>query len=390
MNDEVSKFITIIRPEFMSFCKDACRAASLNHLLFRLAGKCKDQPKEKIQAGEILWYAKNEQITTEMSHAWGSCKIGKEVNELVSMGLLGRTKDPQWGVNRTKHFFFGSEQCATFLKLCDEHKICFVHMDLPDEVKHLIYSSNANDKSIKCICAIHQMQMIDVSDANDRCIEAIYQEDYKDNNEEDNKEREGVAGATAPAQIHIVEISQDDEEKRRAFMTYAHQRVAEANKKSRSSASSTEVKPKVIKKPTAMAEKTPSQEAIRIMDAWDSIFSRKCTRTENHIKAAELLVPCAPTRDDLNNIRKFCYKANPKWYNDKGVSLIDVAKNFDKWQSLQEAPQVSEKNGHSPPGSNGAKPRPSALVSEEQAAKNKARLYAAAAAKQAEKAGGQS
>src|SRR6266705_6354286 len=173
MNDEVSKFITIIRPEFMSFCKDACRAASLNHLLFRLAGKCKDQPKEKIQAGEILWYAKNEQITTEMSHAWGSCKIGKEVNELVSMGLLGRTKDPQWGVNRTKHFFFGSEQCATFLKLCDEHKICFVHMDLPDEVKHLIYSSNANDKSIKCICAINQMQMIDISNANDKYIEAI-------------------------------------------------------------------------------------------------------------------------------------------------------------------------------------------------------------------------
>ena len=68
--------------------------------------------------------------------------------------------------------------------------------------------------------------------------------------------------------------------------------------------------------------------------------------------------------------------------------LIDVAKNFDKWQSLQEAPQVSENNGHSP-SSNGAKPRPSALVSEEQAAKNKARLYAAAAAKQAEKAGGQ-
>ena len=50
--EPVSRFITIIRPEFMTFCQDACRSAALNHLLFRIAYKAKDQTKEKIQTGQ--------------------------------------------------------------------------------------------------------------------------------------------------------------------------------------------------------------------------------------------------------------------------------------------------------------------------------------------------
>jgi hypothetical protein len=175
---EGTEFITIIRPSFMRFCKDACRAATFNHILFRIAGKCKDQPKEKIQSGEVLWYGSNEQITEEMSNAWGLCKVRKETNELINAGLLGRKSNPTWGVDRTKHFFFGTEQCEKFLGLCEEHNICFVHLDIPAEVKHLIYLSNANDKSIKCICSIHQMQVINLSDAFDKSIEAITKEDY--------------------------------------------------------------------------------------------------------------------------------------------------------------------------------------------------------------------
>src|SRR5258708_5822550 len=166
---EFSKYIIIIRPEFMPFCKDACRAAALNHLLFRIAYKCKDQPKEKIQAGEILWYAKTELITSEMSNAWGVCKVRKEVKALTDAGLIGLTKDPNWGTNRTKHFFFGSEQCQVFLDLCEKHNVCFVHLDLPTEVKHLIYLSNANDKSIKCTC--ETTNKAENQGANDTSIE---------------------------------------------------------------------------------------------------------------------------------------------------------------------------------------------------------------------------
>src|SRR6266568_2147620 len=204
-----SRFIVIIRPEFMEFCEDACRAAALNHLFYRIAGKCKDQPKEKIQRCEILWYGSNELITEEMSNAWGVCKVRKEINELIGMNLFGKTSNPDWGADRTKHFFFGTEQCAKFLQLCEEHNICFVHLDLPDEVKHLIYSSNANDKSIKCTCEkpqigiandksiecksyIHQMETMDISNANDKSIEAITKNTTKINNIEDNTEGESI------------------------------------------------------------------------------------------------------------------------------------------------------------------------------------------------------
>jgi len=157
----------------MQFCEDACKAAALNHLLFRIAGKSKDQPKEDIQAGNILWYAKTEQITEEMSNAWGVCKVRKEVNGLITMGIIGRKNNPEWGADRTKHFCFGEKECRKLLEFCEMHQICVVHLKLPPEVMHLIYSSNANDKSIKCICAIHQMELIDISNANDKYIEAI-------------------------------------------------------------------------------------------------------------------------------------------------------------------------------------------------------------------------
>src|ERR1700676_5526347 len=200
-NRILSKFIIIIRPEFMAFCQDACRAATLNHLLFRIAYKCKDQPKEKIQSGKVLWYAKTDLLVQEMSEAWKVCKIRGEVNQLVGMNLIGRSSNPAWGVDRTKHFFFGSEQCATFVNLCEEHHVCVVHLNLPPEVMHLIYSSNANDKSIKCTCpqpandesigcisSIHQMQTMNLSDANDIFIEAITKNTSKITCKENNEE----------------------------------------------------------------------------------------------------------------------------------------------------------------------------------------------------------
>lgn len=210
MTESASPFIVIIRPEFMTFCHDACRAAALNHLLFRLALKCKNQPKEAIQAGEVLWYAKNEQITEEMANAWGVCKVGKEINELVAMNLLGRCKNPKWGQDRTKHFFFGEKQCQVLIALCEKHGICPTHLDVPLDVHHLIRSAMANDKSIKCLCpeggandksikcisANHPMHFIDPSFANDKSIRAlpknttkIITEDSKVTLKEDSRER---------------------------------------------------------------------------------------------------------------------------------------------------------------------------------------------------------
>ncbi len=293
---------------------------------------------------------------------------------LVSKKFLQWRRNPKMPLDQTRQYLVEQETVQSAIDALSP-------IVVKPTMQSLIYD-NATLESQQSLSENQQCNdEIPTSNTNDYSTE-ITNRDY-------DTEREGVADATAPAASSSFHFPQNDEERQQYddFMCNAHKEVAKANNGTRHSKT---IKATISKRTPAKKETPPaiSAEAIRIMDAWDSIFSRKCTRTENHIKAAELLVPCAPTRDDLSNIRKFCYKSNPKWYNDKGVSLIDVAKNFDKWQSLQEAPQVSENNGHSP-SSNGAKPRPSALVSEEQAAKNKARLYAAAAAKQAEKAGGQ-
>lgn len=202
---QTSKFLTIIRPEFMSFCGDACRAATFNHLLFRIAYRCKDQPRKDIQTGKVLWYGKNEQITEEMSNAWGVCKVRKEINALIDMKLIGKGSNPAWGADRTKHFFFGAKECAIFLQYCEKDNICVVHLDLPPEVKHLIYLSCANDKSIKCLCPEGEKQMINSSEhlidlskqtinlsnaqagANDKSIKAITK-NTKNSNKDLNKD----------------------------------------------------------------------------------------------------------------------------------------------------------------------------------------------------------
>jgi hypothetical protein len=172
------EMVVIIRPSFMKFCLDGCRAAVFNHILYWIARKAKDQPKEKVQNGEITWYATTEEITEDLARAWGVCKVRNEVNALVEMGILGRSRNQKWGADRTKHFSFGKDQCAKLLDLCRQHGVCLLHIGLPDDVTHLINLSNANDESIKCACpdtgandrsiecirSIHQMETIDLSE----------------------------------------------------------------------------------------------------------------------------------------------------------------------------------------------------------------------------------
>jgi hypothetical protein len=322
---EGTEFITIIRPSFMRFCKDACRAATFNHILFRIAGKCKDQPKEKIQSGEVLWYGSNEQITEEMSNAWGLCKVRKETNELINAGLLGRKSNPTWGVDRTKHFFFGTEQCEKFLGLCEEHSICFVHLDIPAEVKHLIYLSNANDKSIKCICSIHQMQVINLSDAFDKSIEAITKEDYK---RETTKERENTnvdanAINNAPSPISLSAKKRNEEKPTTPPTT----------EQSVTPPSPIVSAPPAPDKP-AKGAKTPSgltKEGQHIRELWETCTKRKLSLTPANIKALNGLGEVVESDEDFNDVYKMM--KNHGYYKDKKVRIdIDfMFRKFDGW-----------------------------------------------------------
>ncbi|HEX3640428.1 MAG TPA: hypothetical protein VHV10_03995 [Ktedonobacteraceae bacterium] len=157
----MSEIVVIIRPSFMKFCQDGCRAALFNHILYWIAKKSKDQPQDKIQAGEITYYDTTEVLTKKMANAWGSEKVRLEVNKLVDMGLIGRGKNPEWGADRTKHFYFGKEQCEKLFELCQGHEICLACLGMDKDIVHLIKTvkqicnpRNANHESV--ICSKHK------------------------------------------------------------------------------------------------------------------------------------------------------------------------------------------------------------------------------------------
>lgn len=191
----MSELIVIIRPSFMKFCKDGCRAALFNHILYWISKKAKDEPQEAIQSGEVTWYAKNEALTQQMADAWGSEKVRTETNNLVKMGLIGRGRNSMFGADRTKHFYFGKEQCEKLFELCHEHEICLACLGLDNDIVHLIKTvkqicnpRNANHESVKCfVCPKHE-HFWDSGLANHESVKAITKISTKTFTKETDKE----------------------------------------------------------------------------------------------------------------------------------------------------------------------------------------------------------
>ena len=109
-----------------------------------------------------------------------------------------------------------------------------------------------------------------------------------------------------------------------------------------------------VVKPKRPKSEKPSEpeiapEAVRIMDDWDSVLKKPVPRTQGHIDAAILLIPCNPTREELDAVRKWLFttdRPEKPWYRKIGVHLPDISKNFEKWRSLQEMPS-EQQNGKS-------------------------------------------
>jgi hypothetical protein len=140
----MSEIVVIIRPSFMKFCEDGCRAALFNHILYWIAKKAKGQTQEKIQSAEITYYATNEELIECLAGAWGREKVRMETNNLIEMGLIGRGKNLKYGADRTKHFHFGKEQCEKLFELCQQHKICLACIGLSEEIVHLLKTVKQN------------------------------------------------------------------------------------------------------------------------------------------------------------------------------------------------------------------------------------------------------
>jgi predicted transcriptional regulator len=186
----MSEIVVIIRPSFMKFCKDGCKAAIFNHILYWIAKKAKGQPQEAILSGEITYYATTDELAEQMAGAWGYQKVRKEVNDLIDMGIIGRGKNPTWGADRTKHFYFGKEQHGKLLELCQKHNIDLSKIGLSSEVtdliKHFTNPSNAIDQSVKCP---EHKQFTDMSNANDKYVRAITKDTTKDSKTKDTERK---------------------------------------------------------------------------------------------------------------------------------------------------------------------------------------------------------
>lgn len=191
----------IIRPEFKKLCGSARSAAIFNHLLYWIAYK---------QAqGETYWYATGAQIYKQLCETWGISYIRKDISTLIEAGLIGATNNPQWGADRTKFFYFGTEQAKVFFTLCAQEKICPCCIGLPKVISdlltpHLLNLLNANNKLNTCICQNHQMELLNLTNASVKFNKAITKESTKETTKnilrETSEEREDSLVASAHAE----------------------------------------------------------------------------------------------------------------------------------------------------------------------------------------------
>jgi hypothetical protein len=262
-------------------------------MLYWIAHKAKDQTQEKIQNGEVSWYATTEEITEGLASAWGVCKVRQEVNAIIDMGIIGRDRNRQWGADRTKHFVFGKEQCATLLKLCQEHNVCLHAIGLSADVVQMINLSNASDEIIICKCGIHQMQMINLSNghaqANDKSIRAITKD--KDSTKVSSKGDDTKINLSSSAQSF-----------------YSHWITLDYPK-----------------------------EAAKVLDAK---LAEQC----------EKLAPDVTTREELISLCEYCLKMLPTVNDGKlwGANLIKWVEDWKKGKSQQQVPDRQEEPPQSP------------------------------------------
>ena len=140
------EMVVIIRPSFKKLCGgDACRAALLNHLLYWIAQKAKEQEAGKIKSGEVYWYGSYEDIChTGLADCWGMSKVRKELKALVNTGLIGQRHNPTKGYDREYQYFFGDEQGKVLSVLCEQHGVNLLELGLQADVLHLLKMTDAS------------------------------------------------------------------------------------------------------------------------------------------------------------------------------------------------------------------------------------------------------
>lgn len=316
----MKEIVVVIRPSFMKFCKDACQAALLNHILFWIAWNAKDKPQKTILAGEITYYATNEVLIECMAGAWSEKKVRSEVNALIDLGIIGRTKNQKWGTDRTKYFYFGQEQYAKLIELCKKFSICLAHIGLPKEIINLLV---AFDKSIECPCTKQMVNLLNANGKSTECKEpnlpnAFGKNDHSNNKEyykdncKDNNERK-----KEPTQQKANVTTQE-----RPSHSFVHS-------SSSSQKSSEETKPEIVFSP----------EAEQIYQFAEKLNLVALKRDENHRDSCNTLIEKGVTTfEKLESLKKFV-KQIP-FYADKTLNLKNLVKELPGWAQKQEKKPV--------------------------------------------------
>ncbi len=206
--------------------------------------------------------------------------------------------------------------------------------------------------------------------------------------EKDTKEKQDCdvahADITADVQSSQPDLSQDEQALQDAFMAGVRVIVEEANNGTRQKTFKATL-PKAAKK-----EPTPEEQAFQTrcstlqaqINDWRGWTLTHKGQIINERKAIRSLAE-QWTDKQISESREYLFNKHWRWSKQDNRYTIGAQVILDEIGNVQQILKNAS-NGHSPPGSNGAKPRPSALVSEEQAAKNKARLHERAEAVRAE------
>jgi hypothetical protein len=159
---QARELVSITRPSFVKLCKDKCMAVLLNHFLYWISWKCKDQEKYKIQAGMITYYATTKELAECID--WCEKKVRLSVNALIELGIIGLTHNQKYKMDRTKHFFFGRDQYKKLIELCVKNSICLAHIGLPKEIMQMLA---AFSETVPCPCSKQMVKIPDASGKND-------------------------------------------------------------------------------------------------------------------------------------------------------------------------------------------------------------------------------
>ncbi len=325
-----------IRPSFAKVAGDPCKAALFDHILYQIAKKAKGQPREAVQEGKITYYKTNEELTELMLNTWGLCKVRKAVNDLMDLGLIGKSKSP-WGADRTKHFHFGQDECRKLLDLCQKHNICLHNIGLDPQVIQLIILSNGNDDFIKCSCN----QLIKLSNGNDESIEAITKRTPKRTENKENNERMNGASqrkATVSTQdesfIHSFDQSfnsssfSSQETKPTQVKPSGEKRETKQTKPSGEKRETKQTKPEVVFSP----------EAERIYGFAEKLKLARLKRNETNRDYCETLAKEITTQEQMDSLAAYS-REKLKYKGIIELYLGNLVTDLNGWSQVQAQKQ---------------------------------------------------